>query len=116
MSQDIFGLTGKHAIVWGGGFGMGERTSFRLSEAGAHVAVVDLEQARAEKIAGEINAAGGKAIALQADATSEPSVEAALAAAEAALGPVDVMATVINRMRMNESRCIADSSLNDCIG
>ena len=70
MSQDILGLTGKHAIVWGGGFGMGERTSFRLSEAGAHVAVVDLEQARAEKIAGEINAAGGKAIALQADATS----------------------------------------------
>jgi len=95
MSQDILGLTGKHAIVWGGGFGMGERTSFRLSEAGAHVAVVDLEQARAEKIADEINAAGGKAIALQADATSEPSVEAALAAAEAALGPVDVMATVI---------------------
>ena len=95
MSQDILGLTGKHAIVWGGGFGMGERTSFRLSEAGAHVAVVDLEQTRAEKIAGEINAAGGKAIALQADATSEPSVEAALATAEAALGPVDVMATVI---------------------
>ena len=95
MIQDILGLTGKHAIVWGGGFGMGERTSFRLSEAGAHVTVVDLEQARAEKIAGEIEAAGGKAIALQADATSEPSVEAALAAAEAALGPVDVMATVI---------------------
>jgi NAD(P)-dependent dehydrogenase (short-subunit alcohol dehydrogenase family) len=95
MSQDILGLSGKHAIVWGGGFGMGERTSFRLSEAGAHVAVVDLERARAEKIAGEIVAAGGQAIALQADATSEPSVEAALAAAEAALGPVDVMATVI---------------------
>ncbi len=95
MNQDILGLTGKHAIVWGGGFGMGERTSFRLSEAGAHVAVVDLEQARAEKIAGEINAAGGKAIALQADATSEPSVEVALAAAEAAFGPIDVMATVI---------------------
>lgn len=95
MNQDILGLTGKHAIVWGGGFGMGERTSFRLSEAGAHVAVVDLEQVRAEKIAGEINAAGGKAIALQADATSEPSVEVALAAAEAAFGPIDVMATVI---------------------
>ena len=95
MTQDLLGLKGKHAIVWGGGFGMGERTSFRLSEAGAHVAVIDLEQARADKIAGEINAAGGKAIALQADATSEDSVEAAHAAAEAALGPVDVMATVI---------------------
>ena len=95
MSHDILGLAGKHAIVWGGGFGMGERTAIRLSEAGAHVAVLDLEQARAEKIAGELNAAGGKAIALQADATSEASVAAAHGAAEAAFGPVDVMATVI---------------------
>ncbi len=95
MPNDLLGLKGKHAIVWGGGFGMGERTAIRLSEAGAHVTVIDLEQARADKIAGEIIAAGGKAIALQADATSEASVEAAHGAAEAALGPLDVMATVI---------------------
>ena len=95
MAQDIFGLAGKHAIVWGGGFGMGERTSFRLSEAGARVSVVDLEKERADKIAGEIKAAGGTAVAIQADATDEGSVEAALAAAESALGPVDRMATVI---------------------
>ena len=93
--SDILGLTGKHAIVWGGGFGMGERTSIRLAEAGAHVAVIDLEQARAEKIADAINAAGGKAIALQADATSEASVEAAHAEAEAHFGPLDCLATVI---------------------
>jgi 3-oxoacyl-[acyl-carrier protein] reductase len=92
---DILGLAGKHAVVWGGGFGMGERTAYRLSEAGARVAVIDLEQARADKIAGELNAAGGKAIAIQADATNEASVEAAHAAAEAAFGPLDVMATVI---------------------
>ena len=95
MSEELFGLKGKHAIVWGGGFGMGERTCYRLSQVGAHVAVVDLLQERADKIAGELNAAGGKAVAIQADATSEASVEAALAAAEATLGPVDVMATVI---------------------
>lgn len=95
MSDDLFGLAGKHAIVWGGGFGMGERTSYRLSQVGAHVAVVDLERERAEKIAGELNAQGGKAVAIQADVRREDSVEAALAAAEAALGPVDVMATVI---------------------
>ncbi|MCB2072302.1 MAG: SDR family oxidoreductase [Novosphingobium sp.] len=94
-STDMLGLTGKVAIVWGGGFGMGERTSLRLAEAGAHVAVVDLVPERAEKIAGEIVAGGGKAVALSADVTDEPSVEAALAEAEAALGPVDVMATVI---------------------
>lgn len=95
MNEDIFGLTGKHAIVWGGGFGMGERTSYRLSQVGARVAVVDLERARAEKIACELEAQGGKAVAIQADVRDEASVEAALATAEAALGPVDVMATVI---------------------
>ena len=95
MTEDIFGLTGKHAIVWGGGFGMGERTALRLAEAGARVAVLDLEQARADKVAAVINAAGGQAFALQADATSEASVEAAHEAAEAAFGPVDRMATVI---------------------
>jgi NAD(P)-dependent dehydrogenase (short-subunit alcohol dehydrogenase family) len=94
-STDMLGLTGKVGIVWGGGFGMGERSSLRLAEAGASVAVVDLVPERAEKVAAEINANGGKAVALSADVTDEPSVEKALAAAEAALGPVDVMITVI---------------------
>ncbi|MEZ5737168.1 MAG: SDR family NAD(P)-dependent oxidoreductase [Novosphingobium sp.] len=94
-STDMLGLTDKVAIVWGGGFGMGERTSLRLAEAGAHVAVVDIVPERADKIAGEIVAGGGKAVALEADVTDEPSVLAALDAAEDALGPVDVMATVI---------------------
>jgi NAD(P)-dependent dehydrogenase (short-subunit alcohol dehydrogenase family) len=92
---DFLGLAGKHAIVWGGGFGMGERTAIRLAQAGGRVAVVDLMQDRAEKIAGELNAQGAQAIALQADVRSEDSVETTLAAAESAFGPVDVMATVI---------------------
>jgi NAD(P)-dependent dehydrogenase (short-subunit alcohol dehydrogenase family) len=91
----MLGLTGKVGIVWGGGFGMGERSSLRLAEAGARVAVVDLVPERAEKVAAEINAKGGKAVALSADVTEEAGVEKALAAAEAALGPVDVMITVI---------------------
>jgi 3-oxoacyl-[acyl-carrier protein] reductase len=95
ISADMLGLSGKTAIVWGGGFGMGERTAHRLSEAGANVAVVDLVHARAVTVAGDITAAGGRATAVHADVTSEASVDAALAAAEAALGPVDVMATVI---------------------
>jgi NAD(P)-dependent dehydrogenase (short-subunit alcohol dehydrogenase family) len=94
-STDMLGLTGKVGIVWGGGFGMGERSSLRLAEAGAHVAVVDLVQERAEKVAAQINATGGKAVALVADVTDEPSVEAAIAAAEGALGALDVMITVI---------------------
>ena len=94
-STDMLGLTGKVGVVWGGGFGMGERSALRLAEAGAQVAVVDLVQERAEKVVAEIVASGGKAVALAADVTDESATEAALAAAEAALGPVDVMITVI---------------------
>lgn len=94
-STDMLGLTGKVGIVWGGGFGMGERSSLRLAEAGAKVAVIDLVKERAEKVAAQINASGGTAVALAADVTDEPGTIAALEAAEAALGPVDVMITVI---------------------
>ncbi len=94
-SSDMLGLTGKVGIVWGGGYGMGERSSIRLAEAGASVAVVDLIQDRAETVAAQINASGGKAVALVADVTDEASTNAALAAAEEALGPVDLMITVI---------------------
>ena len=94
-STDMLGLTGKVGVVWGGGYGMGERSAIRLAEAGARVAVVDLIQERAETVAARIVAAGGQAVALAADVTDEPSTIAALEAAEAALGPVDVMITVI---------------------
>lgn len=95
QAGDLLGLAGKHAIVWGGGFGMGERTSHRLAEAGARVAVVDIVAERARQVADDINAAGGTAAAFAADVTDEGSTQAALDAAEAVLGPVDVMATVI---------------------
>jgi 3-oxoacyl-[acyl-carrier protein] reductase len=95
MAQDILGLSGKMAIVWGGGAGMGEATARRLAEAGCKVAVVDLELERAQHVAAGIVAAGYVAAAFCANATCQAEVEAALAGAEASLGPVDVMATVI---------------------
>ena len=78
-STDMLGLTGKVGVVWGGGFGIGERSALRLAEAGAQVAVVDLVRERAEKVAAAINASGGKAVALACDVTDEPATEAALA-------------------------------------
>jgi NAD(P)-dependent dehydrogenase (short-subunit alcohol dehydrogenase family) len=92
---DLLGLTDKTAIVWGGGRGMGERSALRLGEAGCNVAVVDIVPESAERISSQIRAAGRRSIPLVADVTSERQVEAAVAAAEAALGPIDVMITVV---------------------
>jgi len=94
-ADDMLGLGGKVAIVWGGGFGMGEATALRLHRAGAKVAVADIVGERAVAVADAIAGEGGSAIAVCADVTDAASVDAALASAEAALGPVDVMATVI---------------------
>ena len=55
-------LAGKVAVVTGGGSGIGLATATRLAAAGASVAVVDLDGASAERVAGELDG-----LALQAD-------------------------------------------------
>ncbi|QNE36284.1 SDR family NAD(P)-dependent oxidoreductase [Leifsonia shinshuensis] len=83
-------LAGKSAIVTGGAGGIGRATSLAFATEGARVAVVDLQLEAAEAVAAEIRAAGGEAIALGADVSSEPDVERVVAAVVEAFGGVDV--------------------------
>lgn len=84
-------LDGKKAIVTGGAGGIGRATSLALAAEGAAVAVVDLNAAAAEAVADEIRAAGGTAVALAADVSSEPDIERVVAEAVEAFGTVDVV-------------------------
>lgn len=93
--DDLLGLNNKTALVWGGGAGMGEATAIRLAQAGCRVAVIDKELAQAERVVTRLQELGFSALAIGADATVEAEVNAAVATAEAQLGPVDLMATVI---------------------
>ncbi|WP_313400789.1 glucose 1-dehydrogenase [Stenotrophomonas sp.] len=63
--QAHFDLSGKVAIVTGGGNGIGHASALMLAAYGAAVAIADLKLAAAEKVAAEIVAAGGKALALE---------------------------------------------------
>jgi 2-hydroxycyclohexanecarboxyl-CoA dehydrogenase len=63
-------LTNRVAIVTGAGRGIGHAIAERLAQAGAAVAVVDLRAYRAERLAGELSAAGGKALGIEADVTT----------------------------------------------
>jgi len=83
-------LAGRSAIVTGGAGGIGRATSLAFAAEGARVAVVDLQQEAAEAVAAEIRAAGGEAIAIGADVSSERDVEAAVAAAVEAFGGIDI--------------------------
>ena len=94
-AADMLGLNGKTAIIWGGGQGMGESSALYLGRAGCRLAIVDLNAARAEEAAGRLAAQGFEAISLVADITDESEVEGATAEAEAALGPIDIMVTIV---------------------
>lgn len=84
-------LSGKTVVVTGGGGGIGGATSLRFAAEGAKVAVFDMNLAAAEKVASAIQAAGGTAEAFKCDITSRAEVDAAVAACEARLGPIDVL-------------------------
>ncbi|WP_066268208.1 2-hydroxycyclohexanecarboxyl-CoA dehydrogenase [Hydrogenophaga palleronii] len=81
----------KTIVVTGGGGGIGGATCLRFGKEGARVAVFDLNLEAAEKVAAQIRADGGVAQALKCDITDRASVDAAVAATEAQLGPIDVL-------------------------
>jgi len=84
-------FAGKVVVVTGGGGGIGGATCRRFAAEGAKVAVFDVAVEAAEKVAAEIRDAGRLAQAFRCDITDRASVDDAVAAAEAALGPIDVL-------------------------
>lgn len=85
------GLVSKTVIVTGGGGGIGGATCRRFAAEGARVAVLDVNEGAAAKITGEIDAGGGAAKAFACDISDYGGVQSAVAAAEAAFGPIDIL-------------------------
>jgi 2-hydroxycyclohexanecarboxyl-CoA dehydrogenase len=84
-------LQNKTVVITGGGGGIGGATCRKFAQEGAKVAVLDLNLEAAEKVAAEIRAAGGSAEAFKCDIADRASVDAAVAATQAKLGPIDVL-------------------------
>ena len=98
-------LEGRMAVVTGGGSGIGEAICVRLAADGARVAVLDVSLEAAELTATLV---GGAAV--HADVADAASVDAALAEAEAALGPVDVWVNNAGIAAVAHAARIADRS------
>ncbi|WP_295034441.1 SDR family NAD(P)-dependent oxidoreductase [uncultured Microbacterium sp.] len=81
----------KNPKVTGGAGGNGRATSLAFAAEGAKVAVVDLNAEAAEAVAEEIRAAGGTALAIGADVSSEADIERVVAAVVDGFGGVDVV-------------------------
>lgn len=84
-------LKNKVAVVTGGGGVLCSAMAKALAECGAAVAVADLKLEAAQRVADEITAAGGKAIAVACNALEKESLEAANAEIEKNLGPVSIL-------------------------
>lgn len=85
------GLDGRNVVVTGGGGGIGSATCRRFAKEGAGVAVLDVDPGAAERVCAAIRAAGGRAESLRCDITLRADVDAAVAAIEQRLGPIDVL-------------------------
>ena len=72
----MFGLAGKEAVVTGAGSGIGKAVALLLAAQGARVTILDINADQAHAVVEEIEAAGGKAAAGQADVSNQNEVTA----------------------------------------
>ncbi len=87
------GLSGKVAVVTGGGSGMGRAVAKAMARQGANIVVADFDSPRMDRTVGEIlkNGTGESAIALATDVRSDSSVRALVRDSIKAMGRVDIL-------------------------
>jgi len=84
-------ISGRVAVVTGGGTGIGNALARELARQGASVAIADIMPESASATAMEINAAGGNAVAIHCDVCERDSIRRMKQEANAALGPVSLL-------------------------
>ncbi len=85
-----FNLKGKKAYVTGGARGIGKCTAIALAEAGADIAIVDMDILEAEKTVRELEVHGVKSIALKTDVTNPDDVNNMIDTILEAFGTIDI--------------------------
>ena len=87
MANDrFFSLEGQVAVVTGAGQGIGEGIAVRLAEAGARVAILDVNRGAAESVAGRL-----KGVGLMCDVSSGRSVQQAVEEVQRQFGPIRIL-------------------------
>jgi len=103
-------LDGKVALVSGAARGIGAETARKMAAAGASVVIGDVLADRARELAREITDAGGKALALALDVTTQASWTAAVTAATQKYGKLDIL---VNNAGIFLGKDLMDASMED---
>ncbi len=88
---NLFDLKGKSAVITGGGGILCSEIAVALAKAGAKVAVLDLAEDAAKRVAGTIEKAGGEAIAVKCSVLDKAQLESARDKIVAELGGIDIL-------------------------
>ena len=105
MSED-----GRRVFITGSASGLGRAMARRFAREGCRVAEADVNDARAMEAAEEVETAGGEALVLHCDITSDASVSDAAAEVDRAWGGVDVL---INNAGVAAAGTVIDTSMED---
>ena len=91
MTKSPFSLDGDVAVITGAGSGIGEGTAHVLANAGARIVCAGRREAEIERVANDIRAAGGEAIAVRTDVTVDADVEHLMQSAIDQWGRLDIL-------------------------
>jgi NAD(P)-dependent dehydrogenase (short-subunit alcohol dehydrogenase family) len=109
--SSMFDLTGKCALVIGGGGGIGGAIAHALADFGARIAIADLSLDAAQGIAGACHRAGnGAAYACAIDVTDADQVNQVVAQVERELGKIDIL---VNSAGINIRKDVIDYTPED---
>ena len=84
-------VSGKTAVVTGGGRGIGRGISLALARNGADIVVADIVAENAESVADEVRGLGRRALALTVDVTNQDSADDMASQALAEFGAIDIL-------------------------
>ncbi|WP_411698756.1 SDR family NAD(P)-dependent oxidoreductase [Conyzicola sp.] len=99
---------GKVALVTGAASGIGKSTSLRLAREGASVVIADINAAAGQTVVDEITAAGGTALFISLNVTSEDEWNAAVATTVDTFGGLDLL---VNNAGIGDARSIEDTTI-----
>lgn len=102
------GIEGKIAFITGAAQGIGEAVARTLASQGAHIAAVDYNPEKLEKVVSSLKAEGRHAEAFPADVRDSAAIDEITARIEREMGPIDILVNVAGVLRPGLIHSLSD--------